>query len=293
MGGALLEKLRAQGIDVVALARPERLAMAVKIRGVEWVFGNLDDAEMLSSMSRQTDATIHVAAQHDDSMQRLDAAAIAGIIDGLRGSGKVFITTSASPVYGDTGVLARDEREPVENPYPTRLFRLEHDRMVVGLAPNSVRGIVIRPPFVYGRAGGLLVTLINHAIDDKVAATIGGGSNVWSTVDVDDLADLYVLALSSPIAHGIYNAGSEEVVSMGEIADAIAKHFGSTIRRANWTAAAMADRLGSLMPMMALEQRISSMRAYTELGWSPKSPSLLTDLVSGSYRRDPLIRYSH
>jgi len=36
---------------------------------------------------------------------------------------------------------------------------------------------------------------------------------------------------------------------------------------------------------MASNSRVDSARARTELGWSPRGPSLLDDLARGSYRR--------
>lgn len=293
MGGTLLEKLLGRGAEVLALARPTRRDTLRPKAGLEWVFGQLDDPDVMTSAARRTDATIHIGAQHDSTMQRLDAAALNAIVAGLKGSGKKFITTSASPVYGDTGSVPRDEHEPVENPFPMRRFRLEHDRIVANAPRADVCGIVIRPPFVYGRAAGFLVTLINQAIEDRVARTIGDGANRWSTVNVDDLAELYVLALLNERASGVYNAGSEDVASMREIAEAVAEAFGPGIDVATWTEREAVARLGELMPMMALEQRISSRRAYSELGWKPGRTSLLADLRTGSYRQSALVPYSH
>ncbi|WP_413711791.1 NAD-dependent epimerase/dehydratase family protein [Rhizobium sp. Rhizsp82] len=293
MGTVVLEKLLLAGIDVLALARPMRREHVTRRDGLGWLYGELDDADLVGRGARSADATIHLAARHDESMERLDSSAVKAIEKALVGSNKCFITTSASPVYGDTGRMPRDEHEPINNPYPARLFRLQHDRRVTGLKDRGIRGVVIRPPFVYGRSGGFLVTLINQAIEDRVANTIGDGLNRWSTVHVDDLADLYVRALVNQQAFGVFNAGSLDTVSMREIADGIAKTFGSEIGRSEWLEADAVRRLGVLMPMMALEQRISSERAYQELGWRPGGTTLLEDLTMGSYRSSPLVSYSH
>jgi nucleoside-diphosphate-sugar epimerase len=293
MGGVVLERLLRANVRVLGFARAARRGELVTWDGLEWLYGELDDANAIRFGARATDATIHLAARHDENMERLDAAAVHAIADALRGSGKAFITTSASPVYGHTGLTPRDEREPVEEPYPGRLFRLEHDRLVAGLNAYGVRGVVLRPPFVYGRAGGFLVTLIDQAVKDGVARTIGDGSNRWSTVHVDDLANLYLLALFNDRAAGVYNAGSTDTASMREIADAITINVGNGITVGPWSEAQAVDRLGPLMPMMALEQRISSERAYSGLGWVPGDTTLLKDLIAGSYRESPLVSYSH
>lgn len=293
MGRAVLDKLLDSGIDVLALARPSHRSALPERPGLAWVQGTLDDAGTIGKAAHQTDATLHIAAQHDSRMQNLDWAAITAVGQALEGTGKAFIATSATPVYGHTGDQSRDEREPVEHPHPLRTFRLQHDHFVTGLKERDVRGVVVRPPMVYGRAGGFLVTLINQAIEDRTARTIGSGSNRWSTVDVDDLADLYVRALLSGDAYGAFNAGSTDVVSMKVIAEAIAASFGPGIGVGSWTEPQACARLGELMALMSLEQHVSSERARTELGWNPRPITLLADLSSGSYRLGPLVPYSH
>jgi nucleoside-diphosphate-sugar epimerase len=293
MGGVLLDRLLAEGIAVLALARPHRRGTLPARSGLEWVLGGLDDAPTLAKSARETDATIHVAAQHDAAMERLDRAAVTAIADGLRGSGKPFIMTSATPVYGDTGPTPRDEREPVDHPHPLRAFRLQHDRFVVALNREDVRAAVVRPPFVYGRAGGVLVTLIGQARRDGVAYTVGDGRNRWSTVHVDDLADLYLRVLRDASARGVYNAAGEDTVSLREIAEAIAAAFGPGIAVGSWSIEQATARLGDLYALMALEQRVSSGRARAELGWAPRASTLLDDLTAGSYWSQPLAAYSH
>lgn len=293
MGSVVLERLLDKGIAVLALARPERKGVLGAKAGLDWVFGELDDEALVGKAAASADAVLHLAAQHDATMERLDAAAVRAISAALKGSGKAFITTSASPVYGNTGFSPRDESEPVIDPFPMRRFRLEHDRLVIGLRDMGVRSIVIRPPFVYGRAGGFLVTLIQQALADRDARTIGSGANGWSTVHVEDLADLYLRVLLTDTALGAYNAGSVDVVSMREIAETIAQGFGPGITVGSWTEEEAVARLGLLMPIMALEQRISSQRAYRELGWAPRTSGLLSDLAEGSYRQMPLVSYSH
>ncbi|WP_082855315.1 NAD-dependent epimerase/dehydratase family protein [Paraburkholderia phytofirmans] len=293
MGRVVLEKLLDSGIDVLALARPSSRSAMPTRPGLAWAQGTLDDADAIGKAVRQTDAAMHMAAQHDFHMQKLDWAAITAIGQALEGTGKPFIATSATPVYGHTGDEPRDEHEPVEHPHPLRTFRLQHDRFVIGLRERDVRGVVVRPPLVYGRSGGFLVTLINQAIEDRTARTIGNGTNRWSTVDVDDLADLYVRALLAEDAYGAFNAGSRDVVSMKVIAETIAQSFGPKIPVGSWTEQEACARLGELMALMSLDQHVSSERARSELGWNPRATTLIEDLSHGSYRLAPLVPYSH
>jgi nucleoside-diphosphate-sugar epimerase len=293
MGRVVLEKLLDRGIDVLALTRSSHQLGTPTRAGLAWVQGTLGDEEAIGVAVRQTDAAVHIAAQHDSQMQRLDKAAITAIAQALEGTGKAFITTSATPIYGHTGNQPRDEHEPVEHPHPLRTFRLQHDRFVIGLRERGVRGVVLRPPLVYGRSGGFLVTLINQAVEDRTARTIGNGENRWSTVHVDDLADLYVRALLAGDAYGAFNAGSTDMVSMKVIAKTIANAFGPGIAIGSWTEQEACTRMGELMALMSLEQCVSSKRAQGELGWRPRAIPLVEDLAHGSYLRAPLVPYSH
>ena len=64
-----------------------------------------------------------------------------------------------------------------------------------------MRGVVLCPTLIYGAGHGVhqesiqVPKLIGLARRTGVARHVGRGLNVWSNVQIDDLVDLYLLAL--------------------------------------------------------------------------------------------------
>tara|TARA_A100001037_G_scaffold185730_1_gene166315 strand:- start:1583 stop:2503 length:921 start_codon:yes stop_codon:yes gene_type:complete len=292
-GSAALEHFVQNGHEVYALVRPHHLATLPSREGVHWIGGDFADSEIVSETTRLADAAVHIGASHDEEQERLDALAIAAIADALDGSGKVFVSTSATPVYGDTGRTPRDEHEPIENPHPLRAWRARHDLQVVGFAERGIRGVVVRPGLIYGRAAGWLAGLIVRAQKTGISRYIGDGLNLTSTIHADALADLYLKAVTDESAHGIYNAASDEVVCSRDTAHLIADIYGPGIEAVSWPLEEAREALGELADLSCVECIVSSNRARAELGWHPIAPSVTTELASGSYRNAPLTPSSY
>lgn len=289
-GRVVAERLIAAGHEVQALARPHHNGTATAWSGPRWIWAGFDDAALLTQVARDVDAVVHIGASHDREQQRLDAVAINAFAAGLAGSGKTFISTSATPVYGDTGRTPRDEREPIDNPAPSRRWRIDHDRLVVDLAARAVRGVVIRPAYIYGRAGGWLAAQILRARETGQARYIGEGLNLTSTVHVEALAELYLLALENPEASGIYNAASDDLVRSRDAAELIARLYGDGIVAQHWPLDEARQQLGDLAELSCVESVIDSTRARAQLGWRPQALGLTTELAAGSYRHQALSR---
>lgn len=290
-GSVVLDRFVAEGHEVFALVRPQHIGNLPQRERVRWIAGDFADTEIISDTAALTDAAVHIGASHDDEMERLDANAIAAIADAFDQSGKVFVSTSATPVYGDTGPTPRDEHEPIENPHPLRAWRARHDLEVVALSQRGIRGAVVRPGLIYGRAGGWLAGLILRAQETGMSRYIGEGRNLTSTIHVDALADLYLKTVTNESAHGIYNAASDEVVCSMDTAHLIATHYGPGIEAMSWPLEEAREALGELADLACVECIVSSNRARCELGWHPIALSVTSELASGSYRTGPLIPY--
>ena len=91
---------------------------------------------------------------------------------------------------------------------------------------------------------------------------IGDGANHWGLVHVEDIADLDVRALDAP-------AGTDAIIGVepGE-PDAAARPSRRSIGAV--TSSVSAAELGPIGEALALDQRLTSARARTELGWTPR-----------------------
>src|SRR6266849_2214998 len=122
-GGVVCQRLIAEGHTIRAIAR--RVPSA-PLEPVEWVQGDFADGNAIRQHASACDAAVHIGASHDKDMERLDGIAIRAIADAFAGSHRPFISTSATPVYGDTGFTPRDESEPILAPHPLRAWRARH-----------------------------------------------------------------------------------------------------------------------------------------------------------------------
>jgi nucleoside-diphosphate-sugar epimerase len=235
IGTATVAALNQAGHHVEALVRGER-----GVDGASPVRGALEDLDTLRSAAVRADAVIHLAAA-DAAADKAAALAILEVLDGP------YIHTGGVWVYGDTDGVA-DEDAP-QAPPAIVAWRADNERAVL-----QAGGRLIMPGLVYGHEAGLIPAFFG---DGRV---IGDGANHWPLVHVEDIADLYVRALEAP-------AGARYLgVEAGEptMRDAVEAIVGPI------TGSVTAAELGPIGEAFALDQRLSSERARTELGWSPR-----------------------
>jgi nucleoside-diphosphate-sugar epimerase len=279
IGSVVCEKLQAFGHQVSGLSRSEASARKLERLGAHAVRGDMGDGAAIADAARHCDAAIHLAMELSADAPRLDRNAVDAVVGALSGPqrgtpgntpGKPFLYTSGIWVVGDTGGLEADESTPL-NPAPIVAWRPAHEQLV--LTAEGMRGIVIRPGMVYGRGGGITAGFVREREESGVVHHVGSGENRWPCVHVDDLADLYVLALQAP-AGGLYFASAGPSVAVKDIARAAAA--GGTVEAVALDRAR--ETLGPLADALTLDQSISSAKATRELGWSPKAKSVVEEL---------------
>jgi nucleoside-diphosphate-sugar epimerase len=153
--------------------------------------------------------------------------------------------------------------------------------MVLGASTNDVRSIVICPSLVYGVGRGLnpksiqIPFLTENAQKQGVVQIVGAGLNTWSNIHIDDLVDLYDLALSKAPAGSFYFAENGES-SFDQIGNAIATRLGfSTVETLNPDVAAQLWGVPRAYYSFGSNSRVRSVRARQELGWMPKNASVI------------------
>jgi nucleoside-diphosphate-sugar epimerase len=114
---------------------------------------------------------------------------------------------------------------------------------------------------------------VRQARERRVIRIVGTGENRWPFVHVDDLADLYVLALSAA-GGSLYFASAGPSIPVKEVA--LAAAHGATVESIPIEQARRA--LGPVADALVLDQIISSRKAVRELGWSPKRQPVIEEL---------------
>ncbi len=283
IGSAVAERLRAAGHQLTALARSDSSAAKLESAGIQPVRGDFSDPKSIGQAARAADGVISLATTYDPS---LDGPAIDAVLEALAGSNKCFIYTSGIWSHGDTGGKVVDETSP-PNPAELVRWRQNVEQRVLDGAKRGVRSVVIRPAIVYGRGGGIPAGFVESARKEGAARYVGTGRNRWPLVHVDDLADLYLLALENAPAGTLLLGVSGPSRPVSEIAAAASRGAGAGGQTVATPLEEARKKMGPYADALALDQQASGRRAQDLLGWNPRRLDPLEDLERGSYASKP------
>ncbi|WP_431953873.1 NAD-dependent epimerase/dehydratase family protein [Actinacidiphila sp. bgisy167] len=275
IGRATIQALVRRGVQVVALARSEDAAGVVRDLGAVPVPGDLTRTDVLRAAAGDADGVIHMGQHYGPDTAEVDRAAAAALQDGA--GPRPYVHTGGVWVYGDTdGVV--DEDAPLSPPRITA-WRLENEKRVLARAATGERPVVVMPGLVHGRLGGLVETF--YAAPGRSTGSVpcvGDGANHWSTVHVDDIAELYALALNAAPGSVYAGVGDHHPTQL-EIAHAVSGAIGRPGSVRHLTEAEAEEQMGPIAEAFALDQRLTGSRARRELGWRPTRLDLTADLA--------------
>ncbi len=284
IGSRIVAELIDAGHDVLGLTRSDVGARWLEENGAQVHRGTLEDPASIASGAAQADAVIHTAFDHDfarfvDNCDK-DRRVIEAMADALAGSNRTLIITSGtgmgSPGPGALGVETVFDRD---NPNPRRLSELTGERV----AARGVSVGVVRLPQVHDTVRqGLITPAIEIARQKGVSAYIGDGANRWPAAHVNDVAQLYRLALDKHEPGARWNAVAEEGVSVRDIAEAIGTGLGVPVR--SLSTAEAREHFGWLGAFAGMDLPASSAITRDRLGWEPKGPGMIEDLRNMDYR---------
>ena len=232
IGAVVAQKLQTAGYSVVGLARTKMAAQKLVLQNIEPFIGDLRSPDCLTQVARQTDGIVHTAFIHDfknwTSAVVSDRQFIATISDALAGSGKPLIATSDSGVLGDTKNVIAEENYPISK-NSILACRAQAERDIIQACQLGIRTVVLRLPlYVYGLTGGTSFTAmqIRTALEMGVCQYVESGNQQVSTAHVDDVAQLYLLALEKAPAGSLFQVATESGIATKAIAQAFANIAG-------------------------------------------------------------------
>jgi nucleoside-diphosphate-sugar epimerase len=279
VGGSVAHRLIAEGHSIRGLVRDPQKAELLKARGITPVIGSLDDHAVLMAEAQRADAVID-AANSDH------AGAVESFIEALKGSNKLLIHTSGSSIIGDDakGNYLSDNIFDEDTPFivePLKQPRYDIDLRLMKAASEGIRTVVICPSNIYGVGHGLtdhsfqLPFLIARARETGVLRIVGKGLNRWSNVHIDDVAELFVLALKKAPAGAFYFIENGEA-SFADIGAALAERMELGPVR-SWSVEEAEQHWDPMHVhyTFGTNSRVIAKRARAELGWVPRHASIL------------------
>ena len=262
IGRATITELVRHGHTVEALARSEQSVKAVEGAGAVALLGSLTDLDVLNQAAARADAVIHLAQAGSADM---DLAAAKAMQDGV-GAG-TYVHTGGSWVYGDTDGV-QDETAPW-NPPSVVAWRKSVEDAVAARAAEGGRPVIVQPGLLYGGDNRLIDHfLITPGKSDGAVPYIGDGANRLALVHIDDIATLYVAALSAKPGSVYIGVGASHP-TMKQVAEAAARGAGLDGKTVSITLEQARAQMGPIADAFALDQRLSSAKARRELGWAP------------------------
>lgn len=268
IGSAVLDHLVDAGHHVTAIVRNQKSSMAVQDAGATGIIGDLFDAQWLASELRQHDGAIHTAAGSNDRDVALNDAVIDAAIDAFSGTTKPFVHTGGIWIYGNNASIS--EGDDLQSPALTQWRPAGEQRLL----DSDVKASVVQPGIVYGHGKGI-PAMLRDAVDGDRVRLIGSGDQHWTSVHVDDLANLYVRALEKAPGGRAYVGASGQNPTVRELGEALVN---AVVPESSEDTV---QRLGGFGEALLLDQQASGERAKSELGWEPTRPSLVEALREG------------
>lgn len=283
IGSRILRELLAGGHEVVGVTRSDAGAKALASAGASSHFGTLEDPAGLAKGAENADAVVHTAFDHDFSNFAAncekDHRVIGALGSVLKGSDRPLLITSGVGI-GDPG-----NGEPArEDVFDAGHFNPRVASELAGqeqLASGVNLGVVRLPQVHDTLKQGLISPYITMAREKGVVAYVGKGANRWAAAHVDDVAKLYVLAVTRAEHGARYHAVAEEGVAAREIAEVVASGLG--LPTASLTKEEAETHFGWFAMFAAADIAASSALTRQKLGWQPSGPGLLTDLKNMDY----------
>jgi nucleoside-diphosphate-sugar epimerase len=226
VGAPLTRRLVAQGVSVVALARSEAAAAAVKKEGAVICRGDLLDAQAITEGMQGCDTVLHVAGHLSEwdpyevfhkanvvgTRTMLTAATAAGV--------STFVAVGASAVVMGRPMSMKNISEdlPLQAPSwgPYIKTKAEAERLVRQANGSGFRTVVIRPPLIWGAGMPML--------DEMVAAAKGGqfalpdaGRQIMSTSHVDNVVECLILAAEKGQGGEAYNVADGDTSTLKDV----------------------------------------------------------------------------
>ena len=238
VGGALIERLRAESWDVRALARSDAAADKVRERGAQAVAGDLDDVAALSAGAEGCEVCFHAAAKVEDwgdpaDFERLNVRGTENVIAACRRAGVrrlVHVGTEAALMAGRPLVRV-DERAPLrpDSPALYSSSKAKAELRVRAANGHDLETVVVRPRFVWGSGDTTLLPALVELVRSGRFRWVGGGGQLSDTTHIDNTVEGLWLGATRAPAGGVYFVTDGEPVVFREFVTAMLETQGVSV----------------------------------------------------------------
>ena len=291
LGGHLVDRLLAEGREVIAVVRDRGKAAALEARGVAVVLGDLTGP---LQTTLEADAFVHAAALSSNWGRRQDffAANVTGTGRALvlaRSMGvRRFVHISSPSIYFR---LADQFDVPEDMPLPRPINAYAETKAVaeqLALRATDLAPIILRPRGIYGPGDTALLPRLVRAARRGPLPLLRDGQAVTGLTHVDDVVAAIIAAIEAAPAGQPVNISGEALPVREIVEAACARHgiealwrplpIGVALAGARMMEMACAALPGRPEPiatvyslgLFAYSQTLDVARAADLLGWRPR-----------------------
>ncbi len=277
VGSHVVNALTKKGHSVIGLVRDIGKIRIAESTRLNYVEGDIKEIDMLIPILDKVDGVMHSVAGNSEEFGKANQRFVSAVLEKLEGTHKPFAMQAGSMVFGDTTQRPLDDSKGnflYHNP-PQLDGQVALEKMVLESAKKGVRPIISYGSYVFGGKGAMIPNVMKKTVNDLgYSPVVSDGTNIWSSVHIEDWADLFASALENDDAKGIFMASSNQY-TLKEIAVfldkkvPVSKEVKSVTLEEN-------EQLWDFftIPLATMNQNYESGRAKRLLNWKPKLVTL-------------------
>jgi uncharacterized protein (TIGR01777 family) len=277
IGSRLVERLQAEGHRVRLLTRTPR---------AEHHFGwNPADGQIDDEAVRGADVVINLAGAGIAEKRwtperkkliissRVDSARVLGqAFRRLQHLPQAYLAASAIGYYGNSGERLMTENDPPADQGFLSTSTIAWEQATETIAAMGIRTVTLRIGIVLEQSGGALREII-RPLRWGIGAYFGDGQAWYSWIHRDDVCRMFLWAMDTTGAEGIYNAAAPNPVRNRELVRATARAMGRRALLMPAPVFALRVLLGEMADVVLNSTRVSADKVRQE-GFSFQFPTL-------------------
>jgi nucleoside-diphosphate-sugar epimerase len=306
VGRPLVPRLVAAGHEVVAVARSDDKAAALRSAGAEPVDVDLFELNAVLDATGGCDAILHLATNVPPASKaarpsawnlhnRLRSEATANLVAAAEANDVTrLVKESITFIYPDCGAAWITEAVAPDPSMGALAPTLEGEQralaFVDGGGPADRAAVVLRFGLFYGGAGNRGTDEMLRLAGWRMSTVAGRPDAFMSSLHVDDAATATLAALVAPT--GTYNVVDDEPLTRRDYLAALSTAYG--LRRLNSLPAWMLRMVaGRSADALVASQRVSNQQFRTTTGWAPAYPSAREGWSHEAARRTDPEEHTH
>lgn len=267
IGLAVTTTLVAQGHDVIGIVRSETGAALVHKAGATPLIGDMTQPATWTEVVVQAEGVIQLAASFDGDLGAAERAWLDPMLELARKRPPIrLIYTGGCWLYPAQTHPAINEETPFD-PLGPFAYMVNHCARLT--RSENINLTTIHPGIVWSETGGFYAQYRSQIDARSPFRVTGSSETLWPLVHVDDLALLYVLAVTQPTAATDYFGVADVGYPVKNLIRHVARKVGKPARLEPISVTQAVVENGEWAVGQARSQKIVSSKAKDDLGWIP------------------------